>query len=68
MMECIKGLSTTLAALLSVVVCGLLFWRVTKNRATDWKLATCLSVMTIATSLLLLMASGKISYPFNRTP
>jgi hypothetical protein len=61
-MEKLKELMPVAAVLWPLAVCFMLALRVCCNRQTDWKLATCLSALTIATSLLLLLASEKLLF------
>jgi predicted signal transduction protein with EAL and GGDEF domain len=61
-MDCLKGLMVMIAAVVPLAVLVLLFWIVMKDRKTDWKLATCLSGLAVATSLVVLLGSGRLSF------
>jgi hypothetical protein len=61
-MDFIKGLTVVFAMLVPLAVFCLLFWNVAKDRKTDWKLATCLSGLAVATSLVFLLASERVTF------
>jgi hypothetical protein len=61
-MEKLKPIMTVIAVLWPLVVCLILTCRLAKNSPTDWKLASCLSALTVLASLLLLLASEKLQF------
>ena len=61
-METLKPFMLGFAVIWPAVVCIILAWRVVFHCATDWKLACCLSGLSVATSLVLLLASEKLLF------
>ena len=61
-METLKPFMLGFAVFWPAVVCIMLAFRVAFRRQTDWKLACCLSGLSVATSLLLLLASEKLLF------
>ena len=61
-METLKPFMLGFAVFWPPVLCILLTWRVVFHRPTDWKLACCVAGLSVATSLLLLLASEKLLF------
>ncbi len=61
-MEIMKWIMAIFATVLPLAVCTLLTWRLMRNKATEWKLATCVSGLAVVTSLVLLLASEKVQF------
>jgi hypothetical protein len=61
-MEQLKSLMPVIAVFWPLLVCIMLAFCVAFRRQTDWKVASCLSGLSIATSLLLLLASEKLLF------
>ena len=61
-METLKPFMVGVAAFWPFVLCLVLTWRVVCHRPTDWKLASCVAGLSVASSLLLLLASEKLLF------
>src|SRR5437763_943244 len=61
-MELIKTFMAVLAVALPFAICLLLAYRLSRNRPTEWKVAACVSALSIATSLVLLIGSERILF------
>ena len=61
-METLKPFMLGFAVFWPPVLCIVLTWRVVFHRPTDWKLACCVAGLSVATSLLLLLASEKLLF------
>lgn len=57
-----KTFCAIVAVVFPMAICSTMWWRLTKAKTLDWKLSTCVATLALASSVLLLLASGNILF------